>query len=99
MNRREYLLSCLGEECAEIIKETSKANRFGLKNEHPWGGGTNEEKIQIEFSEAMAVMQMLIHEFFEEIDTKTLETVQKDKKLRIEKYMEYSKECGTLTES
>ena len=37
MNKQEYLLTCLSEECAEIQQAVSKALRFGLDNYNPNG--------------------------------------------------------------
>ena len=35
MNREEHLLTILSEECAEVIKDVSKALRFGLDDYPP----------------------------------------------------------------
>ena len=35
MNKVEYFLTCLNKECSEIIKDCSKALRFGLNDKSP----------------------------------------------------------------
>lgn len=61
MNREEYLLDCLSEECAELAQVASKSLRFGLNNKVP---GTKEEKTNTddlitEYLQIVAVIEML----------------------------------------
>jgi len=94
MNRQEHLLTILIEECAEIQKDATKALRFGLTdfyNNPP----SNREKISNEMADLMGVYSMLVHENI--VDQFSEELVSR-KKDRVEKFLLYSKEHGTLIE-
>lgn len=98
MNKTEYLLTCLAEECSEVQKNVGKALRFGLDDMDPnTKTGTNSELILEEFYHVCAIVEMLQENgdfkrhsnFFQE------ESIN-EKKRRVEKFMEYSKQKGTL---
>ena len=97
MNRKEHLLTCLTEECSEVIKAVSKAQRFGLLDGYPDSGTTNEQDIQEEFAQAVAVMEMLEEEVFRKRDINRLMRVANIKKAKVNEWMEYAKAQGTLT--
>jgi len=97
MNEAEYLLICLGEECAEVQQAISKVLRFGPENYHPNGGPTNIDELTRELTDLVAVAGILtrngiVARFFNAaaIDAK------QDKVLR---YMARSKELGIVGES
>lgn len=94
MNRKEHLLTIMSEECLEIAKEISKGLRFGLEDHHPTQTGTNAQKINHEFNDLVAVMEMLRDDghLSVDIDRELVET----KKERVEKYLLYSQDKGTL---
>ena len=98
MNKQEYLLTCLSEECAEIQQAVSKALRFGLDNYNPNGLLTNEGAISLELNDLQAIKEMLIKEgvLTEEGDeeNKLLKQRKKDKVLH---FMNISADCGTLS--
>lgn len=96
MNRKEHLLTCLSEECMEVAKEASKGLRFGLDDHHPTQTGTNEQKINDEFNDLVAILIMLREEGVVtiQIDDEKI----KAKKEKVEKYLLYSKERGTLND-
>ena len=96
MNRKEHLLTILAEECMEIGKECTKALRFGINDHHPTQTGTNAQKISDEYNDLLAVIAMLNDEGFLNV-TIDKEKIAK-KKERVEKYLLYSKEHGTLNE-
>ena len=94
MNRQEHLLTILMEECCELAQETSKAKRFGIDEQRDLPT-SNRERMQYEYSQIIAMVQMLYDEGIEiNIDFK----VVAEKKEKVEKYLLYSKECGTLEE-
>lgn len=94
MNRQEHLLTILSEECGEIAKEISKGLRFGLDDHHPTQVGTNAEKINLEYNDLVAVFEMLNDEGI--LEVKLDPELIKRKKERVEKYLLYAKERGTL---
>lgn len=96
MNRKEHLLTILSEECAEVQQAVSKALRFGAKDCRPWSESTNARDIEKEFIEAMAVRDMLreLGVITQPGDSKK---IYDDKRARVEKYLELSKQNGTLT--
>ena len=95
MNKKEYLLTCLIEECSEVQKEGTKALRFGLDDN--WKDhGKQSDRIVHEFIDLTAVYEMMVEEGMID-DVSTKEMIQA-KKERVRKYMGYAKERGTLTE-
>lgn len=95
MNKREHLLICLAEECAEVGQSVAKALRFGLKDSPPVGGPTNEESIVQELNDILAIIELLIDDgcSFNNVGDQTAIDTKKDKVMR---FMEYAKERGTL---
>jgi len=93
MNKTEHLLIILAEECAEVIKETSKALRFGLSDHAPDSKITNAESIVKEVADLTAIIEMLQAENL--ILNPPLYYIT-EKKQKVEKWLKYSKEKGTL---
>ena len=93
MNRLEYLLTVLNEECAELQQATSKALRFGLQDGYPGTARTNESDMRIELNQVYAVVDMLKEEGLNlDLDS----NVVRNKKINVERYLEYSKSRGRL---
>lgn len=95
MNRKEHLFTIISEECNEVGQRASKALRFGVNEVQPGQELTNAQRLIYEFSDLMAVMEMLVDEghlpyVFDRI------MIEKKKK-KIEEYIQYSKIMGTLT--
>lgn len=99
MNKNQHLLDILSEECAEVIKEVSKALRFGTEDFYP--GDPNEETnatlISREFIEAIAVRNMLVEAGVLTIPEDAYE-IGEAKKARVLEYLEYSRKAGMLDE-
>lgn len=95
MNRLEHLLSILGEECAEVAQRSSKAMRFGMDEIQPGQEKSNEERIWQEMNDLAAIGEMLI-------EMRGSGGLSRDaieaKKAKVEKFLLYSIECGTLSD-
>lgn len=96
MTSDEYLLVCLMEEAAEVTKLASKALRFGLWDRPPDGSRktTNGEEIAHELADLIGVVEMLTAHG-------CIPGVAKDrvtqKRVKVARFMQYSRERGTLT--
>jgi NTP pyrophosphatase (non-canonical NTP hydrolase) len=93
MNRTEHLLTILGEECAEVAQRCSKAVRFGLEESQPGQEKTNAERISEEMSDLIGVFEMLLAS--SSVPLMSGDLIEA-KKAKVEKYLAYSKHCGTL---
>ena len=96
MNKTEYLLTCIMEECSEVQKECSKALRFGLEDDY-----TNtlvKNKIVSEYIDLLAVMELAFEntELPMCTDVDLVKRLIKLKKDKVESFMEYSMQKGTL---
>ncbi len=97
MNRTEHLLVILMEECSGVQKNASKALRFGLDDHAPDSPVTNAENLTREIGDLYAAIQMLFDDKNNIIEPPYNQDVNY-KKIKVEKYLEYSKEKGTLKE-
>ena len=94
MTRQEHLLTILIEECNETAQRATKAVRFGLEEIQPGQAQTNAERIVYEFNDIVAVIELL---HSEEALPKIFDTEAVGlKKIKIEKYLAYSAQCGTI---
>ena len=94
MNRLEHLLTILGEEGAELAQTASKANRFGVFEQRDLPT-SNAERMQIELNDVIAMVRMLNIEI-PELNLHFDEQMIQAKIVKVERYLLYSKECGTL---
>jgi NTP pyrophosphatase (non-canonical NTP hydrolase) len=92
MTRREMLFMQVMEECDELSQRVSKAARFGLDEHQPNQPLSNRERISDEFNDLLALMRMA--GLPTTVDSHKIE----EKRRKVEKYLDYSKQCGTLTE-
>lgn len=94
------LLTILAEECNEVAQRCTKAIRFGLAEVQPMQGYSNAQRILHEYADLVGTLDMLreedsipnwgvIDEFVDRVEAK---------KAKIEKYLEYSRQCKTLSE-
>lgn len=88
MNTIEHYLTVLSEECAETAQRASKAIRFGLQEIQPGQSETNARRLEREMSEAVAILEAMGLRIREE------DKVSKIEKLK--KFMDYSRQLGTL---
>lgn len=98
MTRKEHLLTIASEECVEIAlamaQRLSKALRFSLVEVQPAQPFTNAERIMQEFDDLVAVVEMCQHEGI--LPAGSNERVAA-KKRKVEEFLAYSEEVGTLT--
>lgn len=100
MNRTEHLLCILAEECSEVAKNASKAQRFGPEHIGPHAIVSNAALIVEEFADLCGVMEMLcdqskeVAELF--LDRYKMASMMIAKKEKVEKMMKFSRERGTL---
>lgn len=88
MNELEYLLFTLSEECDESGQRASKAARFGMSEIQPGQPLDNKRRLEIEVADIIGVARMLKLDIREEdIQAKIA---------KVTKYMEYSRNLGTL---
>jgi len=96
LSKEEYLLVKLSEECAEVIKECSKALEFGLQDYPPTDPSKNNaERIVQEFEECKGIMWMLTNEDILQEPTNPKQ-IQIDRVNKTHKYMDYARNLGKL---
>lgn len=97
MNVQAHLLSVLGEEGAEIAQDCSKINRFGIYDCDPTNqdAPTNGAKLVHELNDLLGTVRLLvIHKILPE--NWQSETEQILKMNKIERFMGYARQLGTL---
>lgn len=95
MNRTEHLLTILAEECAEVAQRAAKALRFGLEEVQPGQEATNAERLLAELVDLDAVIGLCVEEGL--IDDPHEQESSYERKLeKVERFLRYSVECGTL---
>lgn len=94
MNRTEHLLVCLAEECAEVGQAVGKALRFGLADGYPGTDRTNAQDITSEVADLFAIVEMLVE--YGAIQTSWGEPRLSNKKKKVEEFLRYAEERGTL---
>ncbi len=95
MNRTEHLLVKLMEECDEVSQRASKALRFGLSEIQPGQRLNNSERIEEEAADLLGILEILQEEGC--LNWPSFTAIAKSR-VKFEKVLLFSKECGTLTE-
>lgn len=97
MNRAEHLLSILAEECAEVAQRVSKVLRFGPEETEPGKPQTNADRVMAEYHDLQAAIAMLQDEGVLPVvrNGVVVERILA-KRAKVEQYLAYSSECGTL---
>lgn len=97
MYKIEYLLACIAEEGSEVSQIACKALRFGLNDHAPNSDMSNGELIVKELNDLLAVVEMLKDEGYPLPMVGDRDDIQQ-KKDKVERFMEYSKRSGHLTD-
>lgn len=99
MTRIEHLLVILTEECAEVSQRCAKALRFGLTEIQPGHEASNAARIEDELVDLLAVIDMLEDEGAFSVAGFTIQyDTTRKKREKVDRYLDYSRECGTLSE-
>lgn len=94
MTKEEHLLTLLAEECVETAQRATKALRFGLTEIQEGQGLTNAQRIVYEFNDIYTVMCLLREN---QLINKVIDlNASQLKEKKIEKWMEYSEQLGTI---
>lgn len=97
MNQTEHIMSCLGEEAAEIAQDASKANRFGLLdvNYREPLGPTNQRRLINELNDLLGTVRLLV--MIGELPSDWEDGgAQLAKMQKIARNMEYAERVGAL---
>lgn len=98
MNRNEHLLTIASEEALEVAHRISKAKRFGLGEVQPGQLLDNAQRIMEEWHDFQASMELLMEEgLLPRPDDAACAQAKQRKREKIERFLAYSLECGTLT--
>ncbi len=93
MHWDEYLLVCFTEELNETAQEASKCLRFTCMDKHSSKPHTNLQGLNKEFSQIIAVIELLEEEGISiTVDRDEVES----KKARLLQYAEHSRKLGAL---
>lgn len=103
MTETQHLLTILSEECAEVQQRISKALRFGLYEVEPGQSDQNESRIIRELCDLRGVLEMLNARGLLVMDDGILmgpflRGAVEAKKVKVRKFLDYSRSLGTLTE-
>lgn len=93
MSPTQYLLQCLQEECAEVTQASSKANRFGLKDEHEKNGAPNDLVLWSEVNDLAGIIDLLL---LKGIIPPLSDNARQQKRLKVERMMEISRNKGMV---
>lgn len=94
LTKEQYLQICAMEEAAEVTQRISKALRFGLDEVQPGQELTNRLRLEQEIVDFVTVLDKM--EELGIIDLSTYENAFDAKSEKIDKYMQYAREQGTL---
>ena len=97
MKRFEHLLTITAEECTEVGQRASKILRFGPQEIQPGQDLTNVERLLGEWTDLNAMMEMLQEEGVLVLPSAAdMRPAIAAKKAKVEKFLRYSAQCGTL---
>jgi cell division protein FtsL len=96
MNKREYLLTKFIEECLETAQRATKILTFGADEVQPGQAFNNTERLNHEWNDLQATQELLAEEAEIELYRDVSLIIRKREK--VEKFMEYSRQQGCLTD-
>lgn len=96
LSRTEYLLTKLGEECNEVGQMVSKTIIFGTSEQRPGNPYNNIERLEGEIIDLLAVVKMLQDDGVIDLDRPDIIDRIDQKTDKVEKYMQFSINLGTL---
>jgi NTP pyrophosphatase (non-canonical NTP hydrolase) len=106
VNKQQFLLLKLAEECAEVAQRASKQIQFGKdekqKDHAPVAGGateskSNSERLRDEIMDLMVLVTML-EETKEISEITNFHIAYAAKKIKLQKYLDLSASLGQLPE-
>jgi len=77
-------LGILQEECAEVIVEVSKCNRFGMDSNHYKTGLKHSIMLETEIGDVLAMVDILVDQGV--IDVDRLEVAKENKKQKLKQW-------------
>lgn len=99
MTKEEYLLLYAAEECLEIAHRICKSLRFTLLEIEQNQSKTNKERIMDEYADLVGVMVYLqARNILPKEDDKFWEKVEEKIFVKVNKWLEYSKGLGVITD-
>ncbi len=97
MNEQQYLLTCIAEAASEVVKDATKAIRFGLYDFNVHNGNIpNAQRLIQELNELNALVKLAGTKGFLDISMLGNEAIENNKIMKYEKYAQYARDCGTL---
>lgn len=98
MNKQEYILNQLSQECIEVAKEISKALAFGLEDFNPNDKLkiTNKVKIESELNDLLGAIDMAFKSGILDFEIIYNPKGRLEKINKIIKYMKRARQIGVL---
>ena len=93
--RNDYILQCLAEECMEVGQRISKSLRFGSTEVQPNTLYNNITRISAEVNDLLGMIDLSHQEI---PGFAIVEEQLEAKKVKFEKFFEYSKSLGIIEE-
>lgn len=94
LDKKEYLLVKLAEECNEVAQRVTKALTFGLWEIQEGQDKNNQERIQEELNDLLGVIHICKNEGILDREFESDDAMYR-KEQKIHKWMKYSKDQGT----
>jgi hypothetical protein len=83
-NKVKEALGLLREECAEVIVETSKCDRFGLDSEHYKTGLKHSTMLEMEIGDVLCLVDFLLEQGI--LDQGRLDVAKENKKNKLKQW-------------